>query len=119
MTLFDKYGGVATFSKVITNFYERVYARPNLRHYFEIMDKPRLIQHQVEFVAYLLGKPMRDYSEYHLRNFHERLNITGKAFDDLVKIFQEELEAVKVSGTDIVSIIDVVHSLRKDIVTRN
>jgi hemoglobin len=119
MTLFDKYGGVTTFSKVITNFYERVYARPNLRHYFDIMDKPRLIQHQVEFVAYLLGKPMRDYSEYHLRSFHERLNITGKAFDDLVKIFQEELEAVKVSSADIASIIDVVHGLRKDIVTRN
>jgi hypothetical protein len=62
---------------------------------------------------------MRDYSEYHLRSFHERLNITGKAFDDLVKIFQEELEAVKVSSADIASIIDVVHGLRKDIVTRN
>ena len=43
MTLFDKYGGFATVSKVVMSFYDRVLDSDQIGEYFEDIDMKRLI----------------------------------------------------------------------------
>ena len=79
MTLFDKYGGVPTIRLIVKAFYDEVLNRPHLEKYFEGVDMPRLIEHQIEFVAYAFessGKPKALYpDESSGGNGHKRLNL--------------------------------------------
>ena len=61
MTLFEKYGGVATVSRIVSKFYREVMNRPTLQPYFQGVDMTRLINHQVKFISHVLGQPASVY----------------------------------------------------------
>ena len=86
MTLFDKYGGVPTVRMIVKAFYKDVLSRSHLQNYFNGVDMDRLIEHQIEFVAYALGKPKAEYSDESLREGHKDLGITSAHFDEVVNI---------------------------------
>jgi len=54
-TLFDKYGGFATVSRIVSAFYDEVLESEQLRPYFRGLDMRRLVDHQTKFIAALMG----------------------------------------------------------------
>ena len=63
-TLYEKFGGSSTVTKIVIAFYQIVLDRTNLARYFINIDMDRLIRHQIDFVCYLLGKPSKADYEY-------------------------------------------------------
>jgi len=58
-TLYGKYGGTPTVTKIVKAFYQIVLDRPNLDRYFININLDRLIRHQIHFVYYLLEKTFK------------------------------------------------------------
>ena len=116
MTLFDKYGGVPTVRLIVKAFYKEVLDRPHLQKYFEGVDMDRLIEHQIEFVAYALGKPKADYSDDSLREGHKNLGITSADFDEVANILLSVLLHFNVERDDVTVICEIVDSKRSLIV---
>jgi hemoglobin len=118
VTLFDKYGGVPTIRLIVKAFYKQVLSRPNLRRYFEGVDMDRLIEHQVEFIAFALGKPKTHYPDSSLKEGHRGLGITSTSYDEAVGILHGILSNFQVEHDDINTILGVLYSKRHLIVER-
>ena len=118
MTLFDKYGGVNTVITLINNFYSRVFVHPNLRRYFSDVDQEQLKYHQIQYVAYLLGKPLKVFPDGYVKNAHHRVEITSHSFDQVATIFREELMSMGVEMPDVDTVMGLIESHRKHVVTR-
>ena len=57
-SLFDKYGGFASVSKVVMTFYTKVLDSDVIGDYFDGIDMRRLIDHQTKFIATIMGGPV-------------------------------------------------------------
>ena len=116
MTLFDKYGGVPTVRLIVKAFYKEVLDRPHLEKYFDGVDMPRLIEHQIEFVAYALGKPKAEYPDDSLREGHKGLRITSADFDEVANVLLSVLLHFNVERDDVNAICSVIEDKRSLIV---
>ena len=90
-TMFEAYGGFGKLSKVVMAFYDRVVDSDGIGHYFDGVPMRRLIDHQTQFVAQLMGGPLV-YSDDMLRHVHAHLGIEDDGFDVMLELFQETLE---------------------------
>ena len=118
MTLFDKYGGVPTVRLIVKAFYKQVLCRPNLRRYFEGVDMDRLIEHQIEYIAFALGKPKTSYPDADLKAGHKGLGVTSSSYDEVVDILHGILSNFQVEHDDINTILGILYSKRHLIVER-
>lgn len=118
MTLFEKYGGVPTVSRIVSAFYREVLSRPTLQHYFDGIDMPRLIDHQVKFISHVMGQPASVYEGRQLVDAHGAAGITGEAFAEVAQILQSTLEGAGMETRDIESVMSAVAGTRAAIVTR-
>lgn len=90
-TIFEKYGGFAQVSGVVSAFYDKVMESPSLAPYFAGVDMDALMAHQVKFMAQAMGgPPSRTWPE--LRQAHARLRITHAAFEEMLAILQQTFE---------------------------
>lgn len=89
-TLYEKYGGFATISKIVMDFYDRLLDSETVGDFFENTDMKRLIDHQSKFVAFLLGGPA-DYSGERLEQLHAHLKIGEADFDEMRQILAQTL----------------------------
>lgn len=103
--LFDKYGRVTAVRRIVKEFYERVFAKPTLRRYFDGVDRTRLIQHQAELVAYAMGKPTAEFNTQRLAVAHHGRSITLSAYEDVINILRQVLLDANVEGKDIAEIL--------------
>lgn len=115
-TLFDKYGGVPTVTQIVRDFYYRVQADLTLHRYFENINTERLIQHQIELIAYIMGKPMREFEKVRLSRVHQPQRITLSAYERLISILRQVLLDARIEGNDIIQIIQRVDEYRSMIV---
>lgn len=115
-TLFDKYGGFATVSKIVREFYRGVLQSPRLRPYFEGANMERIIDHQTKFIAHVLGGPA-EYTGRELGAAHVALKITGEAFQEVAEILQETLEDAGMAEDDVVTVMGIVAGARGSVVT--
>lgn len=115
-TMFDKYGGVPTVTQIVRDFYHRVLTDLALHRYFENVNTERLIQHQIELIAYIMGKPMREFEKTRLTQVHQPQRITLSAYERLISILRQVLLDAKIEGNDIISIIQKVDEYRSMIV---
>jgi len=115
-TLFNKYGGFETFSKITSNFYKKVLDSPQVEHYFRDIDMDRLISHQTNFLAKALGGPDK-FAGRDLALAHANMNISSEDFDEVVELLEEALEEAAVEDVDIVTILSVIGELKEQIVT--
>lgn len=104
--LFDKYGGVPTVRRLVKEFYERVFAKPTLRRYFEGVDRTRLVEHQAELIAYAMGKPAASFNPQRLSVSHHGRGITLSAYEDVINILRQVLLDANVEGRDIAEILN-------------
>lgn len=115
-TMFDKYGGVPTVTQIVRDFYHRVLSDISLRRYFENVNTERIIQHQIELIAFIMGKPMRDFEKTRLNQVHQPQRITLSAYERLISILRQVLLDARIEGNDIIRIIQHVDEFRANIV---
>jgi hemoglobin len=116
-TIFERAGGFAKVSRIVSSFYDRVLDSPMLEPYFAGVDMRRQIDHQTKFMAFLMGGPA-SYTAEHLARVHERLHVTEEAFDELTTILRETLEDFGLDETDISTVHGKVLAYRPFIVAR-
>ena len=116
LTLFDKYGGVPTVSRIVSRFYREVLERPTLQPYFQGVDMPRLINHQVKFISHVLGQPASVYEGRTLGAAHGALRITSEAFSEVAEILRRTLTEAGMEPVDIATVMGAVAGAREAIV---
>lgn len=117
-TLYDKYGGFKTISRVVMTFYEMALDSDDIGHYFEDIDMPRLIDHQTKFVSSLIGGPA-SFSDDRIEAVHRHLSISHDEFDVMAELFGEALSAHGMSDQDIKTALAAIEGKRSIIVARN
>lgn len=116
-TIFERYGGFASVSRVVTSFYEKIIDSPVTNPYFNDIDMKRLIDHQTKFIASMMGGPA-SYTNDHLERVHAHLAITESAFFEAVDMLKETLEDFNFSDEDIEQVEMEVMNRKNFIVTR-
>jgi len=114
-SLFEKYGGFATIHKVVEHFYDGVLDNDVLSPYFEDVDMSQLIDHQTRFFASAMGGPA-SFDDNHLEKMHRGRGITEEAWDAVVGVLLETLNAFNVEEGDIQLIAGAVGSKKPLIV---
>ena len=114
-TPFDRYGGFASVSRIVSEFYDKVLDSPLLAEYFQNVDMRSVIDHQTKFIASIMGGPA-SYSNDHLERVHANLGISEEAFDEAVALLRETFEDFDVDESDIALILQDVKGRRKFIV---
>lgn len=115
-TLYDKYGGFKTVSRIVMTFYDLVLDSDEVGGYFEDVDLPRLVDHQTKFISSLLGGPV-SFNDDRLLAVHRGLAIGHADFDVITTLLCEALEAHGMSEADIKTTLAAVDSKRHVIVT--
>lgn len=116
MTLYEKYGGFGTISRVVMDFYDRLLDSETVGDFFDDVDMKRLIDHQTKFIAYLLGGPA-DYTGERLEQLHGHLKIAGTDFDEMKSILQDTLTDHGIEDTDRDAVMEKIEGHRSMIVT--
>ncbi|MFT5397021.1 MAG: hemoglobin [Gammaproteobacteria bacterium] len=115
-TLFDKYGGIATFHQLTRIFYQKLLDSPQVAHYFDHIDVKALTDHQTNFLAAALGGPSI-YTGRDLTTAHQGLSINQEDFDDVLYSLEEALEELNVEAEDIQTILAIVVSFKGQIIS--
>ena len=114
-TLFERVGGFAQVSRIVSSFYDRVLDSPIMGPYFGHTDMKKQIDHQTKFISFLMGGPA-SFSDEHIRQVHQRLEINAEALEEMVELMTETLEDFDFSDEDIDSVIEQLRSRAKLIV---
>lgn len=99
-TAFERSGGFATLSKVVSAFYDKLLESPDLSRFFEGVDMRSLIDHQTKYIAAVMGGPA-SYSDEALGRVHARLNISAEEFREMAYLLRETLEDFEIADDDI------------------
>ncbi|WP_417711384.1 group I truncated hemoglobin [Roseibium aggregatum] len=115
-TLFEKYGGFGSVSRIVMTFYDKVLDSEEIGDFFDDVDMTRLIDHQTKFISYLLGGPV-SYSEERLRRTHAPLDLTNEDFDEIARLLHETLVEHKFDPGDIKSVMREIEARRSAILS--
>ncbi len=118
-TLFDKYGGTETMRGLVREFYKYARASPKVGHFFKKLNMEKLIDHQVQFLSFILGKPARTYKGRELADAHHPLKISDGDFDEIGRLLRKTLTAAGVANEDVSLIMGVVLEVRDEIVNNS
>ena len=116
-SMFERYGGFASVSRVVSAFYGKVLESPVVAPFFENTDMRVQIDHQTKFIASLMGGPA-SYSDVELQRIHARLNISEPDFYEIVELLIETLEDFDFEQADIDAVRDAVTARKSMIVAR-
>jgi hemoglobin len=116
-TLFQKYGGFATVSRIVLSFYDRVLDSDQIGHFFEDIDMKRLMDHQTKFIASLLGGPA-SFTDERLHQMHAHLVIGDADFDEMARLLDASLAEHGFESADREHVIREIEARRPVIVTR-
>lgn len=115
MSLFEKYGGIETVSKVVNELYDELEQNEITAPYFENSDIRALMNHQITFLSQVLGGPQQ-YSGKAMNAAHTGMKISEEAFFEVANTVKNILEDNGVEDDDVASIIALLASLKDDIV---
>ena len=118
-TLFDKYGGTETMRSLVREFYKYARASPKIGHFFQKLNMEKLIDHQVQFLSFVLGKPALVYTGRTLVDAHHDLNISDEDFNEIGRLLVKTLTSAGVADEDISLIMGVVLEVRDQIVSHS
>ena len=106
-SMFEKYGGFASVSRIVSTFYDRILESPQLAGYFENVDMRNLIDHQTKFIAQVMGGPA-SYTNEQLQRVHAAHRIDQAAFEEMALVLQETLEDHDLAPEDVRAIMQQV-----------
>lgn len=115
-TLYEKYGGFASISRVVMAFYDRLLDSEEVGSFFDNVDLKRLIDHQTKFVVYLLDGPA-EYTGDRLAQLHSHLKIEGRHFDEMKRLLGETLLDHDFTQEDCAKVLKEIEARRGRIVT--
>lgn len=116
-SLFEKYGGFAKVSRIVSAFYDKALDSDLLAPYFEAVDMRRLIDHQTKFIAQAMGGPA-SYSNQELGRVHAHLRISDDAFAEMHMLLRETLEDFGLEDEDVDAVSNEIVARKPYIVTR-
>jgi len=116
-TIFERYGGFSSVSRVVMSFYEKMLDSPDTAPYFMDIDMKRLIDHQTKFIAAMMGGPA-SYTNEHLDRVHAHLGITEDAFMESLVLMRETLEDHNFADEDIRAVENEMMSRKNYVVAR-
>lgn len=99
-SVYEKYGGFSTISKIVMNLYDRLLDDEEVGPFFDNVDMKRLIDHQTKFVSSLLGGPA-SYTDEQIEKLHAHLAIGAAHFDTLKRLLGETLADHGIEGEDV------------------
>lgn len=114
-TIFERYGGFAKVSRIVSSFYDSAVDSPLLCPYFEGIDMARLIDHQAKFISSLMGGPA-SYTDEEIERVHAHLNVTEEAFKEATGLLEETLEDFGMNDDDIADVMRAINSRKRFIV---
>ncbi len=117
-TIYEKYGGFKTISRIVMAFYEMALDSDQIGEYFTDIDLPRLIDHQTKFVSSLVGGPA-SFSDERIEAVHRHLNISHADFDEMAELFAEVLSGHGMSDADVKVAMAAIEEKRSIIVARD
>ena len=115
-TLYEKYGGFSTISKVVMSLYDKLLDDDDVGPFFDDVDMANLIDHQTKFVASLMGGPA-SFTDTHIASAHKHLTINPHHFDRLKELVQETLDEFDVEAEDTQAVLDAFEARRALLVT--
>jgi hemoglobin len=115
-TLFDKYGGVEVVGSLVRTFYERVLLDPLLSPYFVDINMPALVDHQVAFMRFAMGKSSESFTPDRMAEAHQKFRIDQAAFDRAVQILTDVLKEGGVEHDDLLLIVQRIAIFAADII---
>lgn len=116
-TIFERYGGFANVSRIVSAFYDKALDSAVLAPYFESVDMRRLIDHQTNFIASLMGGPA-SYSNLELERLHAHLDITEVAFNEMASLLTDSLEDFDLEDQDVSAVAREITDRKRYIVSR-
>jgi hemoglobin len=119
-TIYETIGGRLRIKAAVDLFYEKVYADPSLRHFFEGVDLQGLHARQSMFVSMLLGGKIV-YTGKDIRAAHSSARFKGMNdahFDKILKHFRAALEEIEVAPDNIVKIMVLLEDTRNAVLGR-
>jgi len=116
-TIFERYGGFGSISRVVMSFYDKILSSPVLSPYFARTDMKRLIDHQTKFMSSIMGGPA-SYTNEHLERVHAHLGITESAFLESVELLTETLEDHDFEDEDVQQVEDEMMSRKNFIIKK-
>ena len=117
-TIYEKYGGFKTISRIVMTFYEMALDSDEIGGFFEDIDMPRLIDHQTKFVSSLVGGPA-SFSDEQIEAVHRNLNISHSDFDEMAELFGQALSMHGMSDGDVKTALAAIEGKRAIIVARD
>lgn len=111
-TLYDKYGGFSTVSRIVMSLYDKLLDDDDLGPFFDDVDMPKLIDHQTKFVASLMGGPA-SFTDTHIERAHHSMTIADAHFDRLKALVADTLSEFGVEAEDIQAVLGAFEARRK------
>ena len=111
VSLFEKYGGFSTISRVVMALYDRLLEDDDVGPFFDDVDLPKLIDHQTKFVSSLMGGPA-SFTDDHIQRAHGNMVIHAAHFDQLKVLVRETLEDFNVEPEDVDTVLDAFEARR-------
>lgn len=116
-SIFERYGGFASISRIVSSFYDKMLNSPLISPYFSKTDMKRLIDHQTKFISSLLGGPV-SYTADHIERVHAHLGISEEAFTESMLLMTETLEDHNFESDDIQTVEDEMMSYKNFVVSK-
>lgn len=116
-SIFERYGGFASVSKVVSSFYDKMLESPKTSPHFANVDMKRLIDHQTKFIAFVMGGPA-SYTNEHIERVHARLGISEDAFREAMDLLTETLEDFDFAAEDVRAVETEMLSYKNFVVAR-
>ncbi|NIZ62276.1 group 1 truncated hemoglobin [Sedimentitalea sp. CY04] len=115
-TIYEKYGGFKTVSRIVMAFYDKALDSDQIGDYFVDVDLSQLIDHQTKFISSLLGGPV-SFSDDQLHRVHRQLEICHADFDEMVSLLAGTLVDHGMARDDVETVIGEIEARRKMIVS--
>lgn len=116
-TLFDKYGGFSSVSRIVMDLYDRLLDDDEIGPFFDDVDMSRIVDHQTKFLSSLMGGPA-SYTDKQIEKLHAHLAIAARHFEQLAVILRETLLEHGVSEEDTAAIVATFTNSRDLVVNR-
>jgi hemoglobin len=89
-TLYDAVGGLPVLQRVHKIFYDKIYAHPWLKQFFEGHNQQAIENRQTEFMGQKMGGPI-NYGGKHPKMAHRHMYITQELFELRQHLLRESL----------------------------
>ena len=115
--MYRQIGGETGLKKVVDHFYERLWADPELKPYFDGIDGEQLKRHQAMFLTFVLGGGANEWAGVSLGSAHSELNITDDAFSKVAWHLTMTLDELDINRSLSMIINGFVEGVRGQVVT--